>query len=33
MRVGRYFDDASLLAIAHATEQRIDWQPAAAREA
>jgi hypothetical protein len=22
MRVGRYFDDASLLAIAHATEQR-----------
>jgi len=26
MLVGRHFDDAGLLAIAHAVEQQIDWQ-------
>ena len=33
MLVGRHFDDAGLLAIAHAVEQQIDWQPGAARRA
>jgi len=33
MLVGRHFDDAGLLAIAHAVEQQIDWQLASAPQA
>jgi Asp-tRNA(Asn)/Glu-tRNA(Gln) amidotransferase A subunit family amidase len=32
MLVGPHFDDAGLLAIAPAAEQRIDWQPASAQQ-